>query len=203
MTVALDSLFAARQLSDAAREVQREIAVLAEVDLGLGRVGVLPGAPCWSWRMGLPGCPGCALKALLSILATSSCWMRKDAKALDQLSSALSGVLRDLRQAGLTAKIVSGGSTPTLWNSHEIAGLNRDPPGHLHLQRPQHVLKRGMHAPGLRRFHPDHDSLDREERPGDNRRRLKDLLLGPASGRKRSQLRARGGGAAGRVQQDE
>ena len=44
VTVALDSLFAARQLSDAAREAQREVDVLAEVDMGLGRVGVLPGA---------------------------------------------------------------------------------------------------------------------------------------------------------------
>src|SRR5262245_36253478 len=43
VTVALDSVFAARQLSDAARAAQVEIGVLAEVDVGLGRVGVSPG----------------------------------------------------------------------------------------------------------------------------------------------------------------
>src|SRR5260370_7972288 len=43
VTVSLDSLFVARQLSDAAREVQAEIGVLAEVDVGLGRVGGPPG----------------------------------------------------------------------------------------------------------------------------------------------------------------
>ena len=45
VTVALDSTFAARQLSDAARAAQVEIGVLAEVDVGLGRVGVAPGEP--------------------------------------------------------------------------------------------------------------------------------------------------------------
>ena len=34
--------FVARQLSDAARQVQVEIGVLAELDVGLGRVGVQP-----------------------------------------------------------------------------------------------------------------------------------------------------------------
>ena len=43
VTVSLDSLFVARQLSDAARAVQIEIGILAEVDVGLGRVGVAPG----------------------------------------------------------------------------------------------------------------------------------------------------------------
>src|SRR5450755_1906491 len=45
VTVSLDSSFAARQLSDAARAGQVEIGVLAEVDVGLGRVGVSPGEP--------------------------------------------------------------------------------------------------------------------------------------------------------------
>ena len=43
VTVALDSLSAARQLSEAAREAQVEVGVLAEVEAGLGRVGVSPG----------------------------------------------------------------------------------------------------------------------------------------------------------------
>src|ERR1017187_3121791 len=45
VTVALDSMFAARHLSDAAREAQVAVGVLAEFDAGLGRVGVAPGEP--------------------------------------------------------------------------------------------------------------------------------------------------------------
>src|SRR4051794_11457866 len=45
VTVALDSVVAARDLSAAASAAQVEIGVLAEVDVGLGRVGVSPGEP--------------------------------------------------------------------------------------------------------------------------------------------------------------
>src|SRR5271157_3907383 len=45
VTVALDSLFAALQLSVAARAARVQAGVLAEVDVGLGRVGVSPGEP--------------------------------------------------------------------------------------------------------------------------------------------------------------
>ena len=41
----------------------------------------------------------------------------------------LSGVARDLKQAGLTPKIVSGGSTPTMFHSHEVAEMNEIRPG--------------------------------------------------------------------------
>ena len=45
VTVALDSVEAARQLSEAAAGAGAEIGVLAETDVGLGRVGVAPGEP--------------------------------------------------------------------------------------------------------------------------------------------------------------
>src|SRR5258708_39849534 len=43
ITVALDSSFAARQLSEAARQAQVSFGVLAEVDVVLGRAGVASG----------------------------------------------------------------------------------------------------------------------------------------------------------------
>ena len=129
LTVALDSLFAARQLSDAAREVQREIAVLAEVDLGLGRVGVLPGAPLLELAHGIARLPWLRFEGITFYPGHIKLLDEEGRKALEQLSNSLASILRDLRQAGLTVKIVSGGSTPTLWNSHEIAGLNEIRPG--------------------------------------------------------------------------
>ena len=38
-------------------------------------------------------------------------------------------ILADFRAAGIEVKIVSGGSTPTLYHSHEIAGLTEIRPG--------------------------------------------------------------------------
>ncbi|MDQ6759594.1 MAG: alanine racemase [Acidobacteriota bacterium] len=129
LTVALDSLFAARQLSDAAREVQREIAVLAEVDLGLGRVGVLPGAPLLELAHAIARLPWLRFEGITFYPGHIKLLDEDGRNALNLLSNALSGILRELRQAGLPPKIVSGGSTPTLWNSHQIAGLNEIRPG--------------------------------------------------------------------------
>jgi D-serine deaminase-like pyridoxal phosphate-dependent protein len=48
---------------------------------------------------------------------------------LAALSGELGSFLAALEEAGLPAEIVSGGSTPTLWRSHEIQGLTEIRPG--------------------------------------------------------------------------
>jgi D-serine deaminase-like pyridoxal phosphate-dependent protein len=128
VTVSLDSLFVARQLSDAARQVQVEIGVLAEVDVGLGRVGVQPSEVValaqsierlpWLRFAGIAFYPG-HIKSL----------DEEGLKAVEALGKLLGGVVRDLKQAGLAPQIVSGGSTPTMFHSHEIAELNEIRPG--------------------------------------------------------------------------
>src|SRR5579863_7285321 len=57
LTVALDSMVAARQLSEAASEAQIEVGVLAEVDAGLNRVGVSPGPELMELARGMRGLP--------------------------------------------------------------------------------------------------------------------------------------------------
>lgn len=128
VTVALDSIFAARQLSDAAREVQREIGVLAEIDMGLGRVGVPP-ANAAELAHGIQRLPWLRFEGITFYPGHIKQLDDEGEKALERLGDTLSGVLRDLRQAGLEPKIVSGGSTPTMWHSHRIRGLNEIRPG--------------------------------------------------------------------------
>jgi D-serine deaminase-like pyridoxal phosphate-dependent protein len=50
-------------------------------------------------------------------------------RALAQLSDLIGGILGDFRAAGIEAGIVSGGSTPTLFHSHEVQGLTEIRPG--------------------------------------------------------------------------
>jgi len=50
-------------------------------------------------------------------------------QALEKLAQLLESILRDLRQAGFNPRIVSGGSTPTLFHSHRLPGLNEVRPG--------------------------------------------------------------------------
>lgn len=128
VTVSLDSAFVARQLSDAAREAQVEIGILAEVDVGLGRVGVPPSEIValaqtidrmpWLKFLGIAFYPG-HIKML----------DEDGRKALAALNTLLGGIVRDLKKAGLAPKIVSGGSTPTMYHSHEIAEMNEIRPG--------------------------------------------------------------------------
>ena len=49
--------------------------------------------------------------------------------ALAKLSALLRSILDDFSRAGIEVKIVSGGSTPALFHSHEIDGLNEIRPG--------------------------------------------------------------------------
>jgi D-serine deaminase-like pyridoxal phosphate-dependent protein len=126
VTVALDSFVAARQLSEAAAKAGVRFGVLVEVDAGLGRVGVSPAEaidlaravavlPEIDWR-GIAFYPG-HIKD------------QNDEAKIAELSRRIAGLRDNLERAGLTPEIVSGGSTPLLFRSHEIEGLNEIRPG--------------------------------------------------------------------------
>ncbi len=129
VTVALDSTFAARQLSDAARAAQVEIGVLAEVDAGLGRVGVAPGEPLLQLAQAIEKLPHLRFAGLAFYPGHIKTLDGSGLRALAQLSDLLRGILGDFRAAGIETGTVSGGSTPTLFHSHEIHGLTEIRPG--------------------------------------------------------------------------
>ena len=129
VTVSLDSLFAARQLSDAARESQREIGVLAEMDAGLGRVGVLPGPELVELARGIERLPWLRFDGIAFYPGHIKTMDGDGQEALAALGQLLGAAIKDLQQAGLDPRIVSGGSTPALFSSHLVTGLNEIRPG--------------------------------------------------------------------------
>ena len=129
VTVALDSVVAARQLSDAARAAQVEIGVLAEVDVGLGRVGVTPGEPLLHLAQSIEKLPHLHLEGITFYPGHIKDVEETGLHALKQLSALLGSILADFREAGIEARIVSGGSTPTLFHSHKVEGLTEIRPG--------------------------------------------------------------------------
>jgi D-serine deaminase-like pyridoxal phosphate-dependent protein len=129
VTVALDSVFAARQLSDAARAAQVEIGVLAEVDVGLGRVGVSPGEPLVNLARAIQRLPHLAFQGITFYPGQIKSVDEAGLQQMADLGGLLGGILSELRAAGIEAPIVSGGSTPTLFHSHELAGLTEIRPG--------------------------------------------------------------------------
>jgi len=128
VTVSLDSLTIARELSDAAANAQVEIGVLAEIDVGLGRVGVQP-SDAVDLARNLAQLPSLRFEGIAFYPGHIKTLDDEGRKALAALSTLLSSVVRDLKQAGLTPHIVSGGSTPTMFHSHEVAEMNEIRPG--------------------------------------------------------------------------
>ena len=128
VTVAVDSVFAARQISDAARAAQVEVGILAEVDVGLGRVGVAPGELV-RLAQGIKKLPHLRLEGIAFYPGHIKSLDEAGLEAMAALNRLLGQILAELEAAGIEPRIVSGGSTPTLFHSHEIAGLNEIRPG--------------------------------------------------------------------------
>jgi D-serine deaminase-like pyridoxal phosphate-dependent protein len=129
VTVALDSLFAARQLSDAARAAQVTAGVLAEVDVGLGRTGVSPGAELVQLARGILRLPDLDFEGITFYPGHIKDAEETGRQASAELGRLIHSMLNDLRTAGIPVNIVSGGSTPTLFHSHELPGLTEIRPG--------------------------------------------------------------------------
>ena len=129
LTVALDSAAAVDDLAMAARAADREVGVYIELDLGMHRVGlpVVDDAIALARRVrearpltfaGIAFYPGHIREPVES----------QDAK-LAALGTALEDALAKFDRAGLRPPIVSGGSTPTMWRTHELPGVTEFRPG--------------------------------------------------------------------------
>jgi D-serine deaminase-like pyridoxal phosphate-dependent protein len=129
VTVMLDSVHVARQLSDAAREGQVEFGVLAEMDVGLGRTGVTPGDELVELIRGLLRFPYLSYEGIGFYPGHIKSLDNDGLEQVAELDRLLEATLERLRREGLSPRIVSGGSTPTLYHSHRIRGLTEIRPG--------------------------------------------------------------------------
>jgi len=129
VTVSLDSPCAAQQLSEAAQAANVTVGVLAEADVGLGRVGVSPGGELLELARGIESLAGLSFEGIAFYPGHIKDNGPAGRQALAELGSLIQSMLADFRQAGIAVHIVSGGSTPSLFHSHELAGLNEIRPG--------------------------------------------------------------------------
>jgi len=129
VTVSLDSLFAAQQLSEAAQAAGVIVGVLAETDVGLGRVGVSPGRELVDLAQGIERLADLTFEGIAFYPGHIKDNGAASMEALAALGGLIQSILADFRREGIQARIVSGGSTPSLYHSHELAGLNEIRPG--------------------------------------------------------------------------
>lgn len=129
LTVALDSLTVAEQLAAAARERGRTIGVYLELDLGLRRVGLAGIEDVLALAGALAAMPSLEYRGITFYPGHIRGPVGGHAPELDRLRLALHAVIEKLRAAGLEPNVVSGGSTPTVWRTHEIDGVTEIRPG--------------------------------------------------------------------------
>lgn len=129
LKVALDSPEVLDGLADAAAEAGRTVGVLVEVDVGMGRVGVADADEAVALARRAAERAGVAYRGILFYPGHIRVAPSGQDEALAALGRRLDALVRALEAEGLAPPIVSGGSTPTLWRSHEIPHLTEIRPG--------------------------------------------------------------------------
>ena len=129
LTVALDSEDAATEMARAARDARREVAVYVELDLGMHRVGATTVDAAVALARRVSESEGLRFDGIAFYPGHVREPMSEQDAQLRALDVALSRALERFHDAGLPPRVVSGGSTPTLWRTHELPGVTEIRPG--------------------------------------------------------------------------
>ena len=129
LTVALDSELAAQDLSRAAASEGVTVRVLVELDAGMHRVGVTSPAEAATLAKKIAALPRLEVAGFAFYPGHVREHVREHAPRLRELSAFVASARRALDDAGITGGVVSAGSTPTMWHTHEIEGVNEMRPG--------------------------------------------------------------------------
>ncbi|HKJ01528.1 MAG TPA: alanine racemase [Longimicrobiales bacterium] len=123
LKVALDSTEVLHPLGAEARNAGRTVGVLVEMDMGLGRVGLQTPDQVVALARAAEDTEGTAFRGVLFYPGHIRMAVEDQTAPLRSVTERLAAALDALDGAGLTPGIVSGGSTPTLWRSHEVPGM--------------------------------------------------------------------------------
>jgi D-serine deaminase-like pyridoxal phosphate-dependent protein len=127
--VAIDSLEGARRLGEAANRVSATIGILVDLDVGMGRTGLQTAWEALKLAQLVDKTPGLRLDGLFCYPGHIGGRAERQHEALQAVSSKLDEALRLWEDHGLQARIVSGGSTPTAFQSHLVPEYTEIRPG--------------------------------------------------------------------------
>jgi D-serine deaminase-like pyridoxal phosphate-dependent protein len=129
ITVAVDSAEVVEKLADAARQRGRSVGVLVELDLGMHRVGLAATDDAVALARLIVQRPPLVYRGVAFYPGHIRQPVSRQAEELERLRRALRGAVEAMDRAGLRPDIVSGGSTPTAWTTHELDGITEIRPG--------------------------------------------------------------------------
>ncbi len=128
LTVALDSAEALRGLAEAARGAGRRVGVLVEADMGMHRVGVQTPDDAVALARAVAEEEGVEYRGLMLYPGHVRMHVRDQDAGLAALAATIRRFVDALADAGVAPEVVSGGSSPTFWRSHEL-GVTEVRPG--------------------------------------------------------------------------
>lgn len=129
LSVGLDSREALQGLSATAKAAGRTVGVLVELDLGMRRVGVQSPEEAVALAREIAATEAVEYRGITFYPGHLRVSRIELSAAMERVSFKLSQFVDALVGAGLRPQVVSGGSTPTLWRSHEVGGLTEIRPG--------------------------------------------------------------------------
>jgi D-serine deaminase-like pyridoxal phosphate-dependent protein len=129
LDVALDSDAALEALSRAAQAKDRVVGVLIEVDAGMHRTGVAEPEEMLRLAQRAGALPGLEFRGIMFYPGHIRQAVEEQAAPLAAVNELLQRYLDALTSAGLSTAVVSGGSTPTAFQSHLVQGLTEIRPG--------------------------------------------------------------------------
>ena len=127
--LAIDSTTAADAIASAASAAGTVIGILVDLDVGLHRTGVQSAQDALALAQHISQKRGLRLDGLLFYPGQLGLSMTDHEVALADIDQQLAEVIDLWRRHGLEAKIVSGGSTPTAYNSHRVTRMTEIRPG--------------------------------------------------------------------------
>jgi len=129
LTIAVDSAAVIEDIAAAAARAGRSVRIVIEIDMGLHRVGVMAPADAVALAALVKARPPLEYAGIAFYPGHLRDAHRPDQAGLDALSRDVATYVEALERAGLAPTIVSGGSTPTAWNTHEVRGVTEFRPG--------------------------------------------------------------------------
>jgi D-serine deaminase-like pyridoxal phosphate-dependent protein len=129
VTVSLDSVEAARAISTAASERGSTVGVLVELDVGFGRCGVANETEALALAREITALPGLKFNGVMFFPGHFGVLPEERSALRIRLNEFLDRCVAAFEHAGLSLPTVSGGSTPSAYESHELHALNEMRPG--------------------------------------------------------------------------
>jgi D-serine deaminase-like pyridoxal phosphate-dependent protein len=129
ITIAIDSAVTAEALSRSAQSAGSTFDVLVEVDVGMRRCGVGSPEDAETLAKHVDSLPGLRFTGLN--VYPGHIWVppAEQAAPLREVSAKIADVLDRLLRSGLNCEVISGGSTPTALQSHQLQSLTEIRPG--------------------------------------------------------------------------